>query len=100
VVVSDHIVPLPIIRAEALLESAETLTRKEDRTDDEKGELADLLQAARSQLELAQLLGYGGKADFEPLYKQLSDIEKKTEAGKSGEGFFDKLRGSMSKLWD
>lgn len=99
VVVSDHIVPLPLIRSEALLEKAEALTEKEDRSDAENSELADLLQAARGQLEMAQLLGYGDKSDFKPLYTQLSDIEKKTEAGKSGSGFFDKLKGSMSRLW-
>ncbi len=99
-VVNDYIVPLPVIRAEAFLEKAETLTEKADRSDDEKAELADLLKAARGELEMAQLLGYGNKADFKPLYTQLSEIEKKTKAGESGTGFFDKLKGSMSKLWD
>jgi len=100
VVVSDYIVPLPVIRTEALLEKAEALTEKKDRSAAEKSELAMLLQAARSQLEIAQMLGYGDEADFNPFYTQLSDIEKKTEAGQSGTGLFDKLKGSMSKLWN
>ena len=47
---------------------------------------------------MAQLLGYGDKDDYEPLYAQLADIESRTEDGKSGQGFFDRIRSSMSNL--
>lgn len=98
-VVTDHIVPLPVLRSEALLERAEELAEKSDRTDAENGELSNKLAAVRNQLEMAELLGYGDDEDFERLYAQLDDIEEKTEDGKSGGGFFDRLKSSMSELW-
>ncbi len=98
-VVTDHIVPLPVLRSEALLERAEELAEKSDRTDTENGELSNKLAAVRNQLEMAELLGYGDDEDFERLYAQLDDIEEKTDDGKSGEGFFDRLKSSMSELW-
>lgn len=98
-VVTDHIVPLPVLRSEALLERAEELAEKSDRTNAENGELSNKLAAVRNQLEMAELLGYGDDEDFERLYAQLDDIEEKTEDGKSGEGFFDRLKSSMSELW-
>ena len=48
---------------------------------------------------MAQLLGYGDQNDYESLYTQLDDIEKKTEEGQSGKGFFDKMKDSMANLW-
>ncbi|MGD9878000.1 MAG: hypothetical protein AB7S84_14675, partial [Desulfococcus sp.] len=57
--------------------------------------LADLLKDARTELEFAQALGYGSKKDFKNLYKQLDQIEDKTKGGKSGSGFFDKIKGYL-----
>ncbi len=99
-VLTEHVVPLPVLRSEALLERAEELAEKEDRSDAENNELANNLAAARSQLEMAQLLGYGEKKDYRPLYAQLDEIRAKTKNGKSGEGFFDKMKSSMSNLWN
>ena len=98
-VLTDHIVPLPLLRSEALLERAEELAETSERADAENEALANHLAAVRNQLEMAQLLGYGDKDDYKTLYSQLKDIEKKTEDGQSGEGFFDKIKISMSKLW-
>lgn len=98
-VVTKHIVPLPVLRSEAMLERAEELAEKSDRTDEENEELSNKLAAAREQLEMADLLGYGDAEDYDTLYAQLDEIKKKTAAGKSGEGFFDKMKTSMSDLW-
>ena len=98
-VVTEHVVPLPVLRSEALLERAEELAEKSDRSEAENEELTNKLAAARNQLEMAQLLGYGEQDDYESLYTQLDDIEKKTEDGKSGKGFFDKMKDSMANLW-
>lgn len=99
-VITDSIVPLPVLRSEALLERAEELAEKSDRTDAENEELDNKLAAVRNQLEMAELLGYGDKKDYEPLYAQLDNIRNKTEDGKSGAGFFDKMKDSMSNLWN
>jgi len=94
-VVTDTIIPLPITIAEKYLKEAETLTEKGDRSEEESERLADLLKDARTELEFAQALGYGSKKDFKNLYKQLDQIKDKTKGGKSGSGFFDKIKGYL-----
>lgn len=99
-VVTDHVLPLPVLRAGALLDRAEELAEQEDRSDEENEELANSLSAARNQLEMAELLGYGETTDYEELYAQIDRIEERTEGGRSGTGFFTNIRRSMSDLWD
>ena len=64
-VVEDTIIPLPLVRAEALLDSARPLAEKPQRTAGENDRLRRLLDAARVQIELAQALGYATKDDLE-----------------------------------
>jgi len=94
-VVTDTIIPLPVAAAEKLLKDAETLAEKADRNEEESKRLADLLKEARTELEFAQALGYGSKKDFKNLYKQIEEIEDKTGGGKSGTGFFTKIKGFL-----
>lgn len=100
VVLTDRIMPLPILRSEGLLKKAEELSSKPERTDEENAEILGLLAEARNQLKMAQTLGYGKKSDFKPLYAQLSEIEGKTEDGISAEGFFDRINTSIAKIWN
>lgn len=99
-VITDVVIPLPVTTAENLLKEAETLAEKEDRSDEENKRLTGLLEEARTELEFAQALGYGSKKDFENLYEQLDQIEDKTEGGKSGKGFFDKIKGFLGDTVD
>lgn len=87
VVVTDQIVPLPVLRSEALLGHAETLAEKEARTDAENVELSSKLAAIRNQLEMAQLLGYGEKGNYKALYKQLKQIEEKQTTANPARNF-------------
>lgn len=98
-VTTDEIIPLPRLRAELLLDDAEALVENKERTDKDNDTLADLLESARTQLKLADLLGYGGKKSFEPLYQQLDQIEEKTTGGKSGKGWFEKIRQQISDMF-
>lgn len=98
-VLTDHIVPLPALRAESFLARAEELAEKEDRSDADNEALSTQLAAARMQLEMAELLGYGEEDDFKDLYAQLDGIEMKTADGGSGQGFFDEIKQAMSNLW-
>jgi len=91
-VVTDTIIPLPVVVAEKRLKDAETLAEKADRSEEDNKRLADLLKDARTELEFAQALGYGSKKDFKNLYDQIEEIEDKTEGGKSGTGFFTKIK--------
>jgi hypothetical protein len=98
-VVVDSIVPLPPMRAEMLLEDAEMLAEKTNRTAEENRRLREHLSAARAQLELGEALGYGDKSAFADFYKELDEIEAKTADGGAGEGFFDRIKSSMSRVF-
>ena len=98
-IVTDHVLPLPVLRAEALLDRAEELTEQEARSDEDNETLKNSLSAARNQLEMAELLGYGEMADYEEIYAQIDRIEEQIEDGRSGSGFFENIRQSMSSFW-
>jgi hypothetical protein len=91
-IITDTVIPLPVVATEKYLEEAETLAEKADRNDEEKERLAELLENARTELKFAQILGYVGKKDFKNMYKQIDQIEKKTKGGNFGAGFFDKIK--------
>lgn len=95
-VVTETIIPLPVVHAQASLKEAEALAEKKDRTSEDNTKLKASLDNARSQLERAQALGYGKKSDFETFYQQLKEIEQKTADNKYGTGFFAKLKASIA----
>ena len=99
VVTTDEIIPLPVLRARQLLMNAEALAENEERTVKDNETLADMLTAARSQLNMAELLGYGSKKAFMPMYEQLDMIEDKIAGGKGGRGWFEKIKHQMSELF-
>jgi hypothetical protein len=97
-VVTTEVIPLPGLRAEVLLENAETLVVTEGRTDEQNETLVNLLAEARNQLKMAELLGYGTKESYKPLYEELDEIETKIAGGKGGTGWFDKIKQQLSEL--
>ena len=99
-VVINYTIPLPVARAEALLAQAEKLAEEKERSDANNDELTTLLDSARSQLELAEALGYGTHKQFANIYKEIDKIEEKTEDGKSGTGFFDKIKKQVEGLFE
>lgn len=99
VVTTDDVIPLPVLRAEELLKNAEELAENEARTEQDNVKLAGLLESARTQLQLAELLGYGTKKSFRPMYEQLDMIDDKTAGGKSGRGWFDRIKQQVSELF-
>jgi len=97
-VVTRHVIPLPLLRVDEALVVAEVLAEKKDRDEKENQALENALNAAEEQLKLAEALGYGTHADYELLHEQISEIREKVSGGKSGTGFFDKIKQSMLKL--
>ncbi len=97
-VVTNEVIPLPTLRAELLLVSAEKLVQKTERTDEENNTLSKQLKAAKDQLKLAKALGYGSEASYEPIYKEIERIEKKSLNGKGGTGWFDKIKSQLKDL--
>ncbi len=60
IVITRHIIPLPILRAEVLLKKAEKLTETEGRTKEQNKEMTALLDKTVTQLEMGEALGCGG----------------------------------------
>jgi hypothetical protein len=97
-VVIDTVIPLPVVKAEEFLKTAEDLAQKKDRTKDDNDRLKNSFDRANDQLQFAQALGYGTKKDFDKMYQQLAAIRDKTADNQSGTGWFAKIKGSISEL--
>ena len=93
------VLPLPVLRAKLLLQRAETLVEDGQRSEASNERLETLLNEARQQLEMAELLGYGKKKDFEPLYAELKKVKQKTAGGGGGKGWLDEIKAKLSKLF-
>ncbi len=97
-VITTEAMPLPKLRTESLLKEAQTLAEKKDRSKEENDKLAKYLNDSREQLQMAELLGYGKKKDYQSMYEQLDGINKKSAESKSGMGWFDKIKKQLSDL--
>jgi hypothetical protein len=97
-VVTTEVLPLPKLRAGEELKAAQALAEKKNRSKEEGDKITEHLRAAREQLKLADMLGYGDKKDFQPMYEQIDQIAKNTEGGKSGLGWFDRIKRQIAEL--
>ena len=119
-VVTDEVaIPLPLLRAEALVKSAgelakkmETLELKEAQKPEEtdksemsknesspKEQILAQLEGARHQLKMAEALGYGIKKDrYKEFQHSIESIEKKVLGHESTEGIFASLKQSLSEF--
>ena len=97
-VVEDTVIPLPLVRAEELLDSARPLAEKPQRAAGENDQLRRLIDGARVQIELAQALGYATEDDLESLSDELKTIQRKTEGQGSGTGLFDRIKSLFAKI--
>lgn len=93
------VLPLPVLRAKLLLKRAEPLVEDGQRSEASNERLETLLNEARQQLEMAELLGYGKRKDFEPLYAELKKIKEKTGGGGFGKGWLDEVKAKLSRLF-
>lgn len=98
-VVTDVIIPLPVVRAELLLKEAEKLAENSSRSEKDNESLSNHLSEARKQVRLAEVLGYGQKKNYKPIYEQIDQIEKKSRGGKSARGWFDNIKKKVSELF-
>ena len=96
-VIERTIIPLPLLRAEALLDEARPLAEKPQRSAAENDRLRRLLAAARRQIELARALGYATSKDTDALFDELTTIERRTEGQGSGAGLFDRIKALFAR---
>lgn len=79
-----EIIPLPILRAEALLTEASELEHKEDMSKEKsRAEVLKFTDAAKEKLKTAELLGYGGKDDYKLLYTAIDEMKDTMHSEKS-----------------
>lgn len=97
-VVLNHVIPLPLLRADILLEYAGELAAVSSRTDEQNKELELLFDSIDEQLEMARLLGYGTKEDFKEFEKEMKSIREKSRNGKSSEGLVDRIRNKIAHV--
>ncbi|BCX88314.1 hypothetical protein MIN45_P0683 [Methylomarinovum tepidoasis] len=91
-VITESVIPIPVLRAEAMLRKADELAHAKQPQEDE---ILRYLENAKYQLRVAQALGYGDiDKDYKPLYKQIEDLEKQVKRQKWGE----RLNQMMAKL--
>ncbi len=97
-VVVDTVIPLPVVKAQELLKTAEDLAQKKNRTKEDNDRLKRSFDGANDQLQLAQALGYGTKKDFDTLYQQLAEVREMSSDNQSGSGWFAKVKASIAEL--
>lgn len=96
--VTDLVVPLPVLRAQVSLQKADDLAKMKTRSADQNKQLTDLINTADQEIKVAEALGYGKKEDFDSFHKQIAAIRQKTSGGKSGIGFFDQIKAYMDSM--
>ncbi|MDD5277068.1 MAG: YfdX family protein [Methylovulum sp.] len=82
--ITTEIIPLPVLNAEILLTEASEIEHKQGLSQGQnRTEVSGLADAATDQLKLAQLLGYGDKADYKDLYAAIDDFKEALFSEKS-----------------
>ena len=76
VVVKEEVIALPVVRAKTMLKEAEKLAENKERKEEDNQKLVKFLNDAQTQLKIAEILGYGDKKSFKPMYEQLDTIEE------------------------
>lgn len=91
VVITETVYPYPVISAAISLGVAEELAAKSRKSDDERAALAVALEAARTSLRRAEVLGYVSPAAGRSYESQIRAIELATIAGGKAEREFAKI---------
>jgi len=99
-VVTTDVMPLPVFRAEELLTVAANLEHTDDLTQAKsREEIRKFTDAAKSQLERAQLLGYGNKDDYKILYQEIDAIHKTLFSEKSASAW-QRVKDELAQFKD
>lgn len=95
-VVHESRIPLPILRAQKLIDQA----KKDDASEeDKKKEVLQLLENAEYQLILAEELGYGERdEEYAELSEAIEELKKSVESDEDSQGLFEKLKAKLAKF--
>jgi len=90
----DTIIPIPLIKAEALVTEASKIVKKD------KKEALKYLAEAKYQLKLAEVLGYTSKSDvtYKMLTQAIEKLEKEIKANHKTKGLFEDLLKKLKEF--
>lgn len=94
VVEEQAIVPLSLLRAEAMITAASKLEKAN------KKDVLELLNSANEQLQLATILGYTNESSdlYLDLSEQIKALKKESEGPNAVEKLYEKIKTSFTKL--
>lgn len=92
-VINVQRVPLPILRAQAMLNQAKS---DDASSEDKKIEVMQLLDNAEYQLIMAEELGYGKRdKEYAELHESIKEVKKSVKNDKDSQGLFDSLKNKL-----
>ncbi|GAB6140131.1 hypothetical protein JCM14076_08600 [Methylosoma difficile] len=95
-----EIMPLPVLRAEEFLTLASEQEHKQDLSKQAvRDQIINDIDAAKSQLKLAILLGYGSKEDYRELYQAMDDMKAAINSAGS-QAAWENIKRSVAALKD
>ncbi len=103
-VITERSIPIPILNAQFLVNNAFELVNVDEGgeklSDENKDKVLDLLSHARTQLQLAEELGYGRRdREFAGLDREIANISEKIGEDKETSGLFEQLKGNLIKFY-
>jgi len=104
IVVTEATVPLPMLRAEASVDAARELLDEAggvtSLSGEQKEQVATHLGAARTQLEMAEALGYEAGDARDDLDDDIEQLEEQIDAGEESDSLFDSIKRQFNSLKD
>ena len=96
VVVTDVTIPLPILKAEVMIDEAARIDAKDHK---HVAQVVNLLDNAKYQIKLAEAMGYGKHdKEFKELYKAIKDLKKSVKAQANSQPAFNKLHKKLKNF--
>ncbi len=97
-VIEHEVIPLPVLRAEALLTKAFQIEHKSDLSKKEtRDKIENLVARTLTELKIAESLGYGSKDDYGDLYDGMDALKK--AIGTAGfKGKWKQLKESITRF--
>lgn len=94
-----EVMPLPVLRAEEFLTTASALEQKRDLSKQvNREEIINLADAARNQLKLAVLLGYGSKDNYKELHWAIDEMKATIHYSAGSQPAWDSIARSFAVL--
>lgn len=79
-----EIIPIPVLRADGLLMATNAAEHRLDMNNPQnRDEVLKSLDVVKTQLQMGELLGYGGKADYQPLYDVIEELKNNVNTDKA-----------------